>query len=448
LIVATASARNAAAIKKIWRLSGIPLHEIILPSVAWDAKGMKMLTLTDQNTNHSRNYTKNQDHIEKRTPEKPDEQPSRNTNQFCAKSDTAGLKLLSKVNNQGQKRLPASSRPFFQDQALTKNRETMSLSLQDCESSPPESMEIGHRLKKLTDTIWEKNSRCLNKLANDLENVSLGSFTQHKQLLNRLLIASVLTGQDDWVHKSLDWGAEVDAVATTRIYFGQTALMLATQTGNVALMQMLIDRGASIEKIDEASGRWHPLLIAAYSLQFSALELLVNSKKVRVDYPNEMGWTALKMALEAKHGRTWNEEQSLKRAEIIRFLVQENADPLAVCQEDYGFADMLAHHQNPLLQHVAEYSDVEGEISYPANSSSPLEIAAQDDNPAFEAILLGDPDWMPAANAAPFFIVLENFFSTTEGAKAKYLAFREKYAKDPASSRKLAQAYISMPIND
>jgi hypothetical protein len=132
------------------------LHEIILPSVAWDAKGMKMLTLTDQNTNHSRNYTKNQDHIEKRNLQKRDEQPSQNTNQFCAKSDTTGLKLLSKVNNQGKKRSPSSSQPFFRDQALTKNRETMLSSLQDYESSPPELMEIGHRLKKLTDAVWKK----------------------------------------------------------------------------------------------------------------------------------------------------------------------------------------------------------------------------------------------------------------------------------------------------
>ncbi|HEX8885977.1 MAG TPA: ankyrin repeat domain-containing protein, partial [Noviherbaspirillum sp.] len=306
--------------------------------------------------------------------------------------------------------------------------------------------DIEHQLRKTLSAIRKNRLHRLSELDSYFGHLAPNIFTRQRPLLNRLLIACALKGRLDWLQKSLQWGADVDTTVTTEAYFGQTALMLAARTGYLALIQTLMDHGASIDKLDSANGRWHPVLIAAYCLQYDALVLLVNSKKIDVDHPNEMGWTALKMVLETKNRRTLNKQQSLQRLDIIKFLVQKKANPLAKCEDDYGFAEMLAYHQNPLLHLSAEYSDAEGEISYPSNATSPLEIAAQDDNAALEAILLGNPDWAPKVIAAPFFVVLEKFISTTEGAKAKYLGFRENYAKDPENGHKLAQAYMAVKL--
>ncbi|MFL6714792.1 MAG: ankyrin repeat domain-containing protein [Burkholderiaceae bacterium] len=340
------------------------------------------------------------------------------------------------------------SRPLVRTQDPGRDASENLLRLARPDSSEPQPADIERQLRKALSAIRKNRPHRLSELDSYFEHLGRNSFAGQKHLLNRILIASALRGQADWLQKSLQWGADVDATATTRVYFGQTALMLAARKGEMNLIRTLLEHGASIDKLDVASGRWHPMLIAAYCLQYDALLLLVNSKQISTDYPNEMGWTALKMVLETKNCRRLDTEQSLRRLEIIKFLVQQKASPLAECESDYGFADMLAHHQHPLAYHSAEYSDVEGEISYPSNAASPLEIAVQDDHAALEAILLGNPDWVPQVMAAPFFLVLENFISTSEGAKAKYLAFRENYAKDPENGHKLARAYMAMKIND
>lgn len=348
---------------------------------------------------------------------------------------------------QDPNRAARASQPVTRTQEASPERAARRSSLAAPASTPGNSLSTERRLRKALSAICKKDDKQYLALAACLDNIARNELSRHQPLLDELLIASTRRGKPEWVCNCLQWGANADAVAATPRQFGHTALMLATAAGDVGLMKVLMIHGASAAKLDEASGRWHPLLIAAYSLKFDALELLVDSGEVSVDHPNAMGWTALKMALEAKGRHALNREHAIERAKIIRFLVQQKADPLVECQHDEGYADMLAHHQNPLLRHEAEYSDVEGEMVFPSNSATPLEMAARNDDSALEAILLGNPAWAPETSATPFFGMLHYFFNTREGAKARYLAFRENYLKDTRNGRKLNTAYGSMNIN-
>lgn len=353
----------------------------------------------------------------------------------------------SLANKRGQTEPVQASQPLIRASDSTRERSIGLLPQAEPDGPAPEPVRAECRIREILEAMRKKRTGRLKSLATQAKNTEPQLLAAHHGLVNTLLIASALHIHADWATTALRWGADVDAVVTAGRHAGQTALMIAAGKGDLALMQILVKHGASVGKLDEVAGRWHALLVAAYCLRPDAVKWLVDSTGVSADHPNVNGWTALKMVLETSHGRTLTTEQSLKRNAIIRFLVGAKADPLAECEHDESFAALRAYHRNPLAEHTVECEGVDGECVYPSNSASPLELARNDET-ALEAILLGNPEWLPTVIAAPFFIVLENLVSTREGAKAGYLAFRDRYAEDRSGSRKLAQAYIDMRIND
>ena len=122
---------------------------------------------------------------------------------------------------------------------------------------------------------------------------------------NTLLMIAVRDNHPDMAKRLLDFKARVDS----RNKYGETALMLAAANGDLALVKLLVDRGAKIN----LSG-WNPLTYAAWRGQTEVVKFLLD-KGADIDAAGPSGVTALMMAARGGYFDT------------VKLLLWEVADP-------------------------------------------------------------------------------------------------------------------------
>jgi hypothetical protein len=120
--------------------------------------------------------------------------------------------------------------------------------------------------------------------------VRIGAFDTRPK--SQALIAAAEREDIAEMKRLLDKGVSPDAVNDPRDVEGKTALQIAAGTGNVAVVQLLLDRGADINAPDVWGGT--ALFCAAISAQPEMVKLLL--KRGADANPNDDGATALGFA--------------------------------------------------------------------------------------------------------------------------------------------------------
>ncbi len=141
--------------------------------------------------------------------------------------------------------------------------------------------------------------------------------------LNERLLEAARDGHVDEVEALLHDGAKVDARTDTF----ETPIIIATSTGQVQIVQILLRAGADVNTKEGANGET-ALMYAALRGNIPLVRVLLDAK-ARVNLKDDVGRTALHFA--ARDGKI----------EIMELLLVAGADPLA---EDSHFLGTPLHH--------------------------------------------------------------------------------------------------------
>lgn len=163
------------------------------------------------------------------------------------------------------------------------------------------------------------------------------------------------SGHFDAVKKGLDEGIPIDSVDAV----DQTALIAAAGKDDLAIVQLLLDRGAKPDIADPAG--WTALTHATYFGARPELLSLLVQKGADVNHQNDRGATALYLASAAG------------REETVRRLLALGANASLATKSGYT---PLRVAQNNGLVRIVELLDPSGAASKPKTSVPPTASAA------------------------------------------------------------------------
>lgn len=142
-----------------------------------------------------------------------------------------------------------------------------------------------------------------------------------------VLTTAVEKNDIELVKLIMDHGADPD----NRSWSGKTPLQIASQTGQIDVMQLLLDKGASVNKRG-VGGAKTPLMFATEAGQVEAVRLLIDNKAgVNIDdVPTGVGWLVSLVGVKAntplsiaksRHGSTSDATRKADYQKIIDMLV-------------------------------------------------------------------------------------------------------------------------------
>ena len=121
------------------------------------------------------------------------------------------------------------------------------------------------------------------------------------------LMKAVRKGHTKAVQILLDKGADINAIDDS----GHTALMFSVAEGHNDIVKVLLDRGAHINAKNNYNQT--PLHLASSSNHFSTVKVLLNNKSVNITCKDKDGRTALVLAEKA---RNYEVVELLRKTEI------------------------------------------------------------------------------------------------------------------------------------
>jgi ankyrin repeat protein len=164
-------------------------------------------------------------------------------------------------------------------------------------------------------------------------------------------------GQTEVVGLLLSRGVQTDCRTrfVTPMHARQTPLHLASAAGHLTVVDQLLDAGAEVE-VRDAVGR-SPLWSASRHLHTQVVERLIGADAM-VNAPDRQGRTPLHAGLLPMDSTTitGKKESDEQRLAIVDLLLQEGADPNAICPKDpEGFTPLhrcMALDQNPCIEMI------------------------------------------------------------------------------------------------